>query len=165
MDLSREDIFRIVKLIEDSGYDEVRLEVGDFKLHVQKHVDAGAPSAMPPVARQILPESPRPVAAPPMAAAPSTPPASKERQAVIPEGAIVVRSPMLGTFYRAPSPGEKPFVEVGSKVEPDDTLCLVEVMKLFNSIKADASGTVLQILAENAAMVEHGQPLLVIQPD
>jgi len=164
MDLSRDDIFRIVKLIEDSGYDEVRLEVGDFKLHVQKHADTGASSTTAPDARQLVPESPRPAAAPAAAPQPAAP-ASKARQAVIPEGAIVVRSPMLGTFYRAPSPGEKPFVEVGSKVGADDTLCLVEVMKLFNSIKAGASGKVVQIPAENAAMVEHGQPLLAIQPD
>ena len=151
MDLSKDDIFRIVKLIEDSGYDEIRLEVGEFKLHVQKHAEGGAPGAAAPAARPALPEPSRP--------------ASGTRQAPIPEGAIVVRSPMLGTFYRASSPGEKPFVEVGSNVGPDDTMCLVEVMKLFNSIKAGVSGKVVQILAENAAMVEHGQPLLVIQPD
>ena len=81
----------------------------------------------------------------------------------IPEGLIALRAPMLGTFYRAPSPGAKPFVEVGDKVSPDDTVCLVEVMKLFNSIKAGVAGTVVKLLVENGAMVEHGQPLILIE--
>jgi acetyl-CoA carboxylase biotin carboxyl carrier protein len=72
---------------------------------------------------------------------------------------------MLGTFYRASAPGEKPFVEIGDKVRPNDTVCLVEVMKLFNSIKAGVAGTVVKMLVENGAMVEHGQILLLIQED
>lgn len=162
MGLSRDDVFKIIELIEESGYDEVRLEAGDFKLHVQKHAAGGAP--MERVSG--LDETPRGAAmgAPVPAAAPA-PMAERNADEPIPEGAVVVRAPMLGTFYRAPSPGEKPFVEAGAKVAPDDTVCLVEVMKLFNSIKAGAAGTVVKILAENAAMVEHGQPLLVIAPD
>jgi acetyl-CoA carboxylase biotin carboxyl carrier protein len=160
MELSRDDIFRIVKIIQESGYDEVRLEVGDFKIHIRKHADGDeAVTSSGTVQRKPLPETPRP------APAPLEPPARKTAEEAVPQGASVVRSPMLGTFYRAPSPGEKPFVDVGAKVGPDDTLCLVEVMKLFNSIKAGVSGTVVRILAENAAMVEHGQPLMVIQPD
>jgi acetyl-CoA carboxylase biotin carboxyl carrier protein len=158
MDLSNDDVFKIIKIIEESGYDDVRLEVGDFKVHVQKH------GAAAPAAERLGGErdAPRPQAIPVKAAAPA---AAKPAAAPLPEGAIVVRAPMLGTFYRSPSPGEKPFIEVGSKVTPDDTLCLVEVMKLFNSIKAGATGTVVQILVENAAMVEHGQPLVAIVPD
>ncbi|MBI3043406.1 MAG: acetyl-CoA carboxylase biotin carboxyl carrier protein [Betaproteobacteria bacterium] len=160
MDLSNDDIFKIVKIIEASGYDEVRLEVGDFKIHVRKHADGDA-AVMPSgiAERRPLPSAPPP--SPP----PQEPPARSAAEEAPPDGAVVVRSPMLGTFYRAPSPGEKPFVEVGAKVVSDDTLCLVEVMKLFNSIKAGVSGTVVKILAENAAMVEHGQPLMYIRPD
>jgi acetyl-CoA carboxylase biotin carboxyl carrier protein len=159
MDLSKDDVFKIIKLIEDSGYEDVRLEIGDFKLHIQKHT-SGAPFVEVAARGEALParQAPAPAASAPSAAArPSAP--------VVPDGAVVVRAPMLGTFYRAPSPGEKPFVEVGAKVRPDDTVCLVEVMKLFNSIKAGVTGTVLEILAENAAMVEHGQPLMVIRPE
>ena len=72
---------------------------------------------------------------------------------------------MLGTFYRAPAPGERPFVEVGDKVGPGDTVCLMEVMKLFNSVKAGVAGTVVKIAAENGSMVEHGQTLILIESD
>jgi acetyl-CoA carboxylase biotin carboxyl carrier protein len=163
MDLSKEDVFKIINLIEESGYEDVRLEIGDFKLHVQKHA-SGAPVAEVAGRSEVPPARPAPA---PVASAPASAPAvaAKGAARVVPDGAVVVRAPMLGTFYRAPSPGEKPFVEVGTKVKPDDTVCLVEVMKLFNSIKAGAAGTVLEILVENAAMVEHGQPLLVIRPE
>ena len=168
MDLSKEDVFKIINLIEESGYEDVRLEIGDFKLHVQKHA-SGAPVAEV-AGRSEVPSArpaPGPVtpAASPAAAAPAPAVAVKGAAPVVPDGAVLVRAPMLGTFYRSPSPGEKPFVEVGTRVKPDDTVCLVEVMKLFNSIKAGAAGTVLEILAENATMVEHGQPLLVIRPE
>jgi acetyl-CoA carboxylase biotin carboxyl carrier protein len=166
MDLSKDDVFKIIKIIEESGYDDVRLEVGDFKVHVQKQVSGayvaepvtGARAAPPQTAGEPALKRPAPPSA---AAAPATARAPGES---VPEGAIVVRAPMLGTFYRSPAPGEKPFVEVGSTVAAEDTICLVEVMKLFNSIKAGTAGTVVKILAENATLVEHGQPLVVIMP-
>jgi acetyl-CoA carboxylase biotin carboxyl carrier protein len=77
---------------------------------------------------------------------------------------VVIRAPMLGTFYRAPSPGEKPFVEVGQRVRADDTVCLIEVMKLFNSIRAGVDGEVVEILADNGGLVEFDQPLIFIAP-
>jgi biotin carboxyl carrier protein len=76
-----------------------------------------------------------------------------------------VSAPLLGIFYRASAPGEKPFVEIGQKVATDDTICLIEVMKLFNSVKAGVTGTVTRILAENGKMVEHGQVLIHVKPD
>lgn len=164
MELSKDDVLKILKIIDESGYDDVRLEVGDFKLHVQKR---GA-HALPPDARDVVADagatahtdapasaagSPQPSVAP-SPAAPET----------IPAGMVAVRAPMLGTFYRAPAPGEKPFVEIGDEVTPETTLCLVEVMKLFNSIKAGVTGRVAQILVDNGAMVEHGQVLMLIEP-
>jgi acetyl-CoA carboxylase biotin carboxyl carrier protein len=83
----------------------------------------------------------------------------------IPEGMIAVRAPMLGVFYRASAPGENPFVEAGQRVRADDTVCLIEVMKLFNSIRAGVDGEIVQILAENGAMVEFDQPLIYIRPN
>jgi len=77
----------------------------------------------------------------------------------------VVRAPMVGTFYRAPAPGAAPFVEPGARVEPDTIVCIIEVMKLMNSIPAGVSGVVTQVLAENAQPVEYGQPLLAIDPE
>ena len=161
MDLSKDDVLKILKMIDESGYDDVRLEVGDFKLHVQKqgaaqHAPSEAPARVASPVSSVAPQqSTAPAAAPPAAAA----------EEVVPAGMIAVRSPMLGTFYRAPSPGEKPFVEVGSRVTPDETVCLVEVMKLFNSIKAGVAGRVARILVENGSMVEHAQLLILIEPD
>lgn len=167
MELSQDDVFKIIRIIEESGYDEVRLEVGDFKMHVQKHAYGGVTSAEPvpgprEASRSLAADTARRAAAP-VVAAPAVSKSVPEEQ--LPEGAVVVRAPMLGIFYRSPSPGEKPFVDVGAKVTPEDTICLVEVMKLFNSIKASTAGTVMKILAEDAAMVEYGQPLMVITPN
>jgi acetyl-CoA carboxylase biotin carboxyl carrier protein len=175
MDLSNEDVLKILKIIDESGYNDIRLEIGDLKLHVQKEGAAGlaapAPSfAAAPAAAAPAPApaaAPAPARAAPAAAAPAAkaplPPAPVNEP--LPEGMVAVNSPVLGTFYRASSPGEKPFVEVGQKVGPNDTLCLIEVMKLFNSVKAGVSGTVTRILAQNGTLVEHGQPLVFIQPD
>ena len=162
MDLSKDDVFKIIKMIEESGYDDVRLEIGEFKVHVQKHA-SGAPVVEVSGPRDA--SRSQPVGAARSVGAPVSPGTRIDPAVRIPDGAIVVRAPMLGTFYRAPSPGEKPFVEVGAKVNPDDTIGLVEVMKLFSSIKAGVAGSVFEILAENAAMVEHGQPLMIIKPE
>jgi len=83
----------------------------------------------------------------------------------LPAGAHVIRSPMVGTFYRAPEPGAPPFVEVGARVQPDTIVCIIEVMKLMNSVPAGVAGVVTHVLAENAHMVEYGQALIAIKGD
>ena len=167
MSLTNDDVLKILDLIDKSDCDDVRLEIGDFKLHVQKH--GNAEHAVPTAsynnrneARTTVTNSPHvaSAAAPPVTSAVSK--AAGEEQ--IPDGLIAVRATMLGTFYRSPSPGEKPFVEIGDKVAPNDTVCLVEVMKLFNSVSAGVGGTVVKILVENGAMVEYAQPLILINP-
>ena len=80
------------------------------------------------------------------------------------DGLVSIESPMLGTFYRAEAPGEKPFVEVGSRVEPDSIVCIIEVMKMMNSVPAGVAGTIAEVIAENAELVEYGQPLFRVQP-
>ena len=159
MDLSKEDVLKIMKIIDESGYDDVRLEIGDFKLHVQKQGAAGASAPRSPAEHAETSRSAAQVKAPALA------PVAAPAEVAIPAGMVAVRSPMLGTFYRAPSPGEKSFVEVGDKVGPEDTVCLVEVMKLFNSIKAGVAGRVARIVVENGVMVEHAQLLMLIEPD
>ncbi|MBI3042621.1 MAG: acetyl-CoA carboxylase biotin carboxyl carrier protein [Betaproteobacteria bacterium] len=163
MSLSNDDVLKILKLIDESGYDDVRLEIGDIKLTVQKH------GVREPVSQPAFPErsiaAPAP-AVPAIAAAAAAGPAvssAATRAEPIEEGLVAIRSPMLGTFFRAPSPGEKPFVEVGAEVNAADTVCLVEVMKLFNSVKAGVAGTIFEIRAENGAMVEHDQVLMLIK--
>lgn len=165
MDLSKDDVLKILKIIEESSYDEVRLEVGDFKLHVQKRGAAPASTPLPPTdtaVRTSLTAAEPTSAESPVGASVAS---QKPEQEALPEGLVAVRAPMLGTFYRAPSPGEKPFVEVGDEVGPDTIVCLVEVMKLFNSVKAGVAGRIVKIPAENATMVEYGQPLLLIEHD
>lgn len=166
MDLTNDDVLKILKIIDESDYDDVHIEIGDFKLHVSKHGATEDKSLAAPSARKkarAAAPAPRAPATAVSAVKPAIPQAAGAEP--IPEGLVAVRAPMLGTFYRASAPGEKPFVEIGDKVGADDTVCLVEVMKLFNSVKAGAAGTVVKILAENATMVEHGQPLILIEHD
>jgi len=167
MSLTNDEVRQILKLIEESGYDDVRLETGDFKLHVQKH--GSRDTTFRPPAASDNPASREPlvdhIRNPPKAGSqsPATPPPPTTES--IPEGVVAIRSPMLGTFFRAPSPGEAPFVNEGSKVTPGDTVCLVEVMKLFNSVKSGVSGKVIKICAENGKMVEYDEILMLIEED
>jgi len=164
MALTNDDVLKILKIIDESDYDEVRLELEDLKLHVRRHGNAEheSPGRLPDnIERPRINLSENSLAAHgPSAAAPAS---GSGGEVPVPEGLVAVRAPMLGTFYRASSPGEKPFVEIGDKIGSEDTVCLVEVMKLFNSIKAGVAGTVVKILVENATMVEHGQPLILIE--
>lgn len=167
MNLTNDDVLKILKIIDESGYDEVRIETPDFKMHVSKHGDAMATQSVergePKIAASTIPQSEPTKASAKTAAQFAASSAAAPSGEEIPEGLIALRAPMLGTFYRAPSPGAEPFVEVGDKVSPDDTVCLVEVMKLFNSIKAGVAGTVVKFMVENGAMVEHGQLLILIE--
>lgn len=160
MGLTHEDVERILRLIDESGYDEIRIEYGDLKLHVRRKGGftqvAGVPGGATP--------APAPRVALSADETGSSSPRAGPAPAQIPAGSVVVRAPMLGTFYRASSPGAAPFVEIGSEVRADSTVCLIEVMKLFNTLKAGVAGRVSQILVENAAMVEYDQALIVIEP-
>lgn len=151
MTLSYDEVAEIIKLIDASSCDELVLELGDLKLVVRRHGAGGQVAAAPDTGS----EPPAPAAAP---AAKAT--AVRER----PDGMIEVRAPMIGTFYRAPSPEALPFVEPGTVVAEGDPLCVIEVMKLFTTVTAEAAGRVVEICAENAAMVEYGQALFVIEP-
>lgn len=174
MSLTHEDVVSILKIIDESPYDEVRLEMGDLKLYVSRHGSGCLTETMPPLSKTPGPQVRRPRAAqPPVQAAPASvaprqhhlPAQSSAAEPQVREGLVAVRAPMLGTFYRAPSPGEPPFVEVGDKVGGDDTVCLVEVMKLFHSVEAGVAGTVVKIEVENGSMVEHGQVLILIESE
>jgi acetyl-CoA carboxylase biotin carboxyl carrier protein len=139
--LSDEDIREILRLIDESDVDELRIDTPEFKLHVRR---GGAPAAEP---------TPAPA---PVVAARDEAPAS--------DGAVTIDAPMLGTFYRAREPGAEPFVDVGARVEPGTVVCLIEVMKMMNSIQAGVSGTVVEVCAENAKLVEFGAPLFRVEP-
>lgn len=165
-ELTHEDVRKILAIIDSIGDCTVTLELGDIKLHMTR---GGEVPAFAPPAAAAVPAA-GPVAAAPVAA--PVPPVAKPAQAgqgkhavQIPDGAVAVTAPSSGTFYRAASPDAKPFVEVGDRVEASDTVGIFDVMKLFISLSAGVTGTVAAILVENQAIVEQGQPLVLIEPD
>jgi acetyl-CoA carboxylase biotin carboxyl carrier protein len=143
--LTDEDIREILRLIDESAVDELRIETPEFKLHVRR---GGSPADE---------EIAEPAPAPAPAVAAHTEPNGAD-------GAVTIDAPMLGTFYAAQEPGAEPFVQVGARVEPDTVVCLIEVMKMMNSIQAGLSGTVVEVCAENAGLVEYGAPLFRVEP-
>lgn len=156
MALSYDEISEILKVIDGSSCDEFVLETGDIKLVVRRR---GAAGTAPAMKSSLSTSSISPPSAAPVQLA-AQPAASSAASA-----ANVVPAPMVGTFYRSPSPGAPPFVEVGAKVKKGDPICIIEVMKLFTTIHAEWGGTVAEIGAENAKLVEYGQMLFVITPD
>jgi acetyl-CoA carboxylase biotin carboxyl carrier protein len=157
MGLTDEDVREILRIIDESQLDELRIDMPDFRLHVRR---GGAP---PPAAAEAAPIAERRDApVPAAAAAPAPEPAAGATASA--NGAPTIDAPMLGTFYRASAPGEQPFVDVGSKVDADTVVCLIEVMKMMNSVKAGVAGTVVEVCAANAQLVEYGEPLFRVEP-
>ena len=144
---------KLIELLEESDVAEIEIHEGEESVRISR-TSSAAPIAM--AAPAAAPAAP--AAAPAAAAAPS-PAAATERE---PEGHII-RSPMVGTFYRAPSPGAKPFVDEGQAVSTGETLCIIEAMKILNQIETDKSGKVIKILVENGQPVEYNEPLFVIE--
>jgi acetyl-CoA carboxylase biotin carboxyl carrier protein len=151
MALSDDDVREILRLIDESKLDELRIETPEFKLHVRR--GSAAPADDPPESE------PEPEQAEP--AAPERPVAAS---AVESNGARMIEAPMLGTFYRAEAPGAAPFVDVGTEVDPGTVVCLIEVMKMMNSIEAGVAGTIVEVCAENAQIVQYGEPLFRVDP-
>jgi len=188
MELTDDDVVEILKLFEQSKFDFLQLEQGERKITVSKggyqpmgasgaraarSSDALAAAAAPP-APIAAPSSPMaapmpaplsaptaaPLSVPVSAREPAAPPASGS----IPEGLVAVTAPMVGKFYSAPAPSDPPYVEVGSKVAAGATVGLIEVMKVFASIKTERAGVIERILVTNGEFVEFGQPLFLIRP-
>ena len=153
-----EDLVRIVELLRSaSQFSEFRLRSGDIEVEVRRANGAAADERLrEPVGSEVRlgPERAAPSVAHPLADAETLPP-----------GLTLVRAPMVGTIYRASEPGAPPFVEPGSRVAPDTTVCIIEVMKLMNSIPAGCAGVVTHVLVNDAGAVEYGQPLIAIDPD
>ena len=153
MDLK--DIKAIIDLMKKNSVTEFELEKQDFKIRLKRGSNGGGavvsyddPSVM------VIPQAPQAIASPVAAAAPPVP-VSNEAE---------IKSPMIGTFYRAPSPESAPYVEVGTEVNPETVVCIIEAMKVMNEIKAEAKGVITQVMVENAKPVEFGQPLFKIRP-
>jgi acetyl-CoA carboxylase biotin carboxyl carrier protein len=149
MALSDDDVREILRLIDESKLDELRIETSEFKLHVLRGGRVAPPEQTPPE---------EPAERPPEASAPAAAAA-----AAAANGARTIEAPMLGTFYRAEAPGATPFVDVGTEVEAETVVCLIEVMKMMNSIQAGVAGTIVEVCAENAQLVQYGDPLFRVQ--
>lgn len=171
--LTHEDVMRILQIIDNSEDVEISVEYDGLKLHVSKGAAAchGAISAPVKYAvhKQVAPPLPASKGAPdgelPSAASAELASETTLSFGAVPAGALTITAPLYGRFYRASSPTEPPFVEVGSKISESDTVGVVELMKLFNEIKSGLRGTVVEIRAANEEMVEEGQILFVVQPD
>ena len=159
MNLTHDDVQGILKIIDAAEHlEEIEIVHGGFRLHVVRGNGGSRRDVQRVVPSTILPVG----APPPVPASPA--PVADPAGVDIPPGIVALRAPMLGTFYRAPAPGEKPFVEAGQQVRAEDTVCLIEVMKLFNTIRAGVDGEVVKILADDGALVEFDQPLVFIKP-
>ena len=141
---------KLIELLEESGIAEIEITEGEESVRISRYPVTG-PAAMQAAMPMMAPA--------PAAAAPVAPVAAIEP----PSPGHRVTSPMVGTYYGAPTPGAKAFVELGTRVEVGDTLCIIEAMKMMNQIEAETAGTVVSILAENGEPVEYGQPLFIIE--
>ena len=174
--INEEDILLILKILEESKFDDLCLETGGLKLIARKQGRRDIRSEKE-FSLEEKPSSPDSLRMPAeggnqdlesqriVPAAEASP--QMERPVLSPEdqdGATLIKAPMLGTFYRSPKPGAPPFVEVGQRVSEDDVVCIIEVMKLFNTVKAGVQGQITKILAGNGQMVEFQQPLFLIKP-
>jgi acetyl-CoA carboxylase biotin carboxyl carrier protein len=165
--LTYDDLLRIVELIKSSEqFSEFRLKIGEIEIELRRRQGAGASRIVaptegtPPAWRSTFPAAD----SKPSELIPGHDPSAGVAPAWAPE-AIVIRTPMVGTFYRAPEPGAPPFVKIGQVVEPDTIVCIIEVMKLMNSIRAGARGVVAQVLVDDGATVETNTPLIVLDPE
>lgn len=165
--ISTQDIEAIVDQFQRGDWREMHLRIGDVELFLSKDGNArlpergGAPAAPAPAAAIAAP------AAAPAAASGHGAPAAVAAAPIgaVPAGWVQIKAPSLGTFYRAPKPGAPKFVEVGAAVTPDSDLCLIEVMKLFTTLRAGVSGTVREVYVQDGELVEFDQPLFLIQPN
>ncbi|MFN7930434.1 MAG: acetyl-CoA carboxylase biotin carboxyl carrier protein [Blastocatellia bacterium] len=161
---SLEEIKELIAFIAEKDFDEIELERGDFRLSLRKGgnrlstetpVQVTLPSLPPMMAAPVV--APAPVAAPPPAPVAGAPAPTPE------ENLHIIPSPIVGTFYRSSSPTAEPFVKPGDQITANQTLCIIEAMKLMNEIQSDVSGTVAKVLVENGQPVEYGQPLFGIK--
>ena len=153
MELSEDDVLHILKLIDESNFDYFQLEVGELKITVSKGEPIPITSTPQPVSVSTAPTKPAVATAAPAAKA-----------VTIPAGHLAVTAPILGTFYVAPEPGAPPFVTVGQQITEDTTCGLIEVMKVFNSVRAGVKGTIVEVVAANGSFVEFGQTLIIVKP-
>lgn len=155
--MKAKELRELIDFISNTGLEEVNIETEEFKVKVKRSPETVAVAA-PAVA------APAPLAAAP-SPAPAVPATPEDKPAAAASSNLIeIKSPMIGTFYRTPNPDSPSFVNVGDKVKPGDTVCIVEAMKLFNEIESEVSGTIVEVLVDNASPVEYDQPLFLVDP-
>ena len=157
--METKEIQKLIDFIAQSGLDEVNIETSELKIKVKRY--GAGPAATPapvaaPASAPALPQAPAPAATPPAPAAP----AAVDSEAHY----ITIKSPMIGTFYRASSPETPSLANIGDEVKPGKPVCIIEAMKLFNEIESEVSGRIVKVLVENATPVEFDQPLFLVEP-
>ncbi len=161
-------IRELIKLMKDNDITEIKINEGETKLYLKRGIGEGTtqiirqPAVLSPsqvIQPQVTPQNTLPTPPEP-STQPSTPTETSKE-----EGLITINSPLVGTFYAAPAPDAEPYVKVGDKVTPETVVCIVEAMKVMNEIKAEVSGTIVEVLVENAQPVEFDQPLFKVKPD
>lgn len=166
--LKVQEIRELIKLIDESTIDEFKYEYEGSKITMKKAGKLEQSLQSTPVTH-VVQEQPVASASQPAQPAAKTQPAVEEKQPVAPveedTNLHKIESPMVGTFYAAPTPDADTFVSVGSKVTPDHVVCIVEAMKLFNEIEADVKGEIVEVLVENGQLVEYGQPLFLVKTE
>jgi acetyl-CoA carboxylase biotin carboxyl carrier protein len=164
MDLSHDDVAQILRLIDEGQFEELHLETDTIKLHVSRRAsgrtDSGSPAARMSVGTDVD-EGATGAGATPTDA--TSAPVAAPAPSVLEDGQVPIQAPLLGIFYRAPKPGAAPFVEVGSPVEPDTTVCIIEVMKLMHSVPAGVMGCIASVCADDGSLVEYKQGLFIVQ--
>ena len=157
--MNKKEIEELIRFVSKAGVSEVSLETSEIKIVIKNAGAVGQPqmNAAAPVMQVTAPQqmAPAPAQAPVPAAAPAGPDESKY---------VTVKSPMIGTFYRAAGPDKPIFVNVGDEIKPGKVLCIIEAMKLFNEIESEVSGRIVKILVDNSSPVEYDQPLFLVDP-
>ena len=162
------EIQELIKFVAKSGATEVNLEIDNVKISIKSHAKKGAVPETTIIQQIPVAQSPAavmPAAAPAPAPAPvAEPTPAKAAESKDEDNYITVKSPMIGTFYRKPSPDKDTFVNVGDTVKPGDVICVIEAMKLFNEIESEISGKIVKVLVDDSTPVEYDQPLFLVDP-
>lgn len=158
------EIQNLIKFVAKSGATEVKLEMDDFKITIKTTTESGAPETTTYVQHIPVGQPMQQAAAPQAAPAPAAPQAPAAGAADDNSKYITIKSPIIGTLYRKPSPDKAPFVEVGSTISKGDVVCVIEAMKLFNEIESEVSGKIVKVLVDDASPVEFDQPLFLVDP-
>jgi len=158
MAIDPQELRSLLEFLSGSDIQELKLEVDDFRLEVRRNLPpvVSLPAVLPPTMTAV----PSLAAPPETAAAAAPPPAAAASRSDL----LEIRAPMVGTFYRAPAPGDPPFVEIGSRITPGQPICILEAMKLMNELEADQGGELVEILVENGTPVEYDQVLMRLRP-